>query len=379
MLASTIVVAVLALPVLIPGPASADAISDKRAQAEQITAKLDQLNQRLSMLDEQYNNAQLGLVKAEADISDAQSRVDATNADLERRSGELRSFAVQAYMTGNDTPAFEAVLTSSADEATQKKSYLEAASGSRQDLLDELSSTKQKLAQEVVKLDEAKGQAQGQRDLAAKARDQADAAINEQQQIQSQTQGELATLVQQEQQRQAEAQLAKAKADAAAAQAATQAAAQAAASRPAPPRTSTVPPSTGGSGPAPAPAPAPGGGGAVNGGAAAAIAAARSVLGAPYVWAAAGPNAFDCSGLVMWAWAHGGRSLPHSSAAMYSSTRRIAMSDIQPGDLVFYGTPIHHVALYIGGGQIIHAPHSGSYVQIDSVGYWKDLKGAGRV
>ena len=55
------------------------------------------------------------------------------------------------------------------------------------------------------------------------------------------------------------------------------------------------------------------------------------------------------------------------------------MSSIQPGDLIFYGSPVHHVALYIGGGQIIHAPHTGSYVRIDSVYYWSDVAGAGRV
>ncbi len=103
------------------------------------------------------------------------------------------------------------------------------------------------------------------------------------------------------------------------------------------------------------------------------------MLGAPYVWAAAGPNAFDCSGLVMWAWGKAGRSLPHSSAAMWSSTRHVSLSSLQPGDLIFYGSPVHHVALYIGGGQIIHAPHAGSYVQIASISYWSDIAGAGRL
>jgi cell wall-associated NlpC family hydrolase len=271
-------------------------------------------------------------------------------------------------MTGNDTPAFEAVLTSSADEATQKKSYLEAASGSRQDLLDELASSKAKLADEVSKLDQAQAQAKSQRDVLAKSKDQADAAVQEQIQIKSQVQGELATLVAQEQQRQAAEQLAKAKA-------AADAAARTQAARPAATKVSSVPATIA----RPGSNPTPGGGGAPSSGAAAAIAAARSVLGAPYVWAAAGPNSFDCSGLVMWAWAHGGRSLPHSSAAMYATTRRISVSDLQPGDLVFYGSPIHHVALYIGGGQIIHAPHAGGNVEIASVNYWSDLAGAGRV
>ncbi|MCU1452558.1 MAG: hypothetical protein JWN46_704, partial [Acidimicrobiales bacterium] len=115
-------------------------------------------------------------------------------------------------------------------------------------------------------------------------------------------------------------------------------------------------------------------------GAGAAIAAARSQLGVRYTWGGASPSTgFDCSGLVMWAWAHGGKSLPHSSAAMYAMSRKIPLSQLQPGDLVFYGTPVHHVALYIGGGSIIHAPNRGDVVKISSLYYWSDLVGAGRV
>ena len=104
------------------------------------------------------------------------------------------------------------------------------------------------------------------------------------------------------------------------------------------------------------------------------------MLGVRYTWAGEDPaTGFDCSGLVLWAWAHGGKSLPHSSRMMYSSSQRIPMDQLQPGDLVFYGSPIHHVALYIGGGQIIHSPRTGSYVQVASVHYWSDIAGAGRV
>ncbi|HST65869.1 MAG TPA: C40 family peptidase [Mycobacteriales bacterium] len=104
-----------------------------------------------------------------------------------------------------------------------------------------------------------------------------------------------------------------------------------------------------------------------SGGAATAIAAARSKLGSPYVWAAAGPSAFDCSGLTMYAWGRAGRSLPHSSAMQMSSGTRVSPSALQPGDLVFYGSPVHHVALYVGGGQVIHAPQTGDVVRYASV------------
>ncbi len=104
-----------------------------------------------------------------------------------------------------------------------------------------------------------------------------------------------------------------------------------------------------------------------SGGAATAIAAARSKLGSAYVWAAAGPSVFDCSGLTMYAWGKAGVSLPHSSALQMSSGRRVSASALQPGDLVFYGSPVHHVALYVGGGQVIHAPQTGDVVRYASV------------
>src|SRR5205823_12818538 len=113
-------------------------------------------------------------------------------------------------------------------------------------------------------------------------------------------------------------------------------------------------------------------------GAAAAIAAARSVLGVPYVYAGASPQAgFDCSGLSMWAWAHAGVSLPHSAALQYASLPHADRSQLQPGDLVFFYSPIHHVGMYLGGGSMIHAPHTGSYVQIVPV-YWQYFAGAAR-
>jgi cell wall-associated NlpC family hydrolase len=119
------------------------------------------------------------------------------------------------------------------------------------------------------------------------------------------------------------------------------------------------------------PAPSAGVGGA--------IAAARSQLGVPYRWAGSTPGSgFDCSGLTSWAWARAGRSLPHSSRAQYASLPHVSLDALQPGDLVFFGgRSVNHVGLYIGGGQMIHSPHSGSVVQVASI-YRRGLIGAAR-
>ena len=91
----------------------------------------------------------------------------------------------------------------------------------------------------------------------------------------------------------------------------------------------------------------------------------ESVLGAPYVFGAAGPSSFDCSGLTMWAWAQAGVSLPHSAAAQYASLpARSALDAVQPGDIIYYGNFGPHVAIYVGGGQIVHARHPGPGGQV---------------
>lgn len=91
-------------------------------------------------------------------------------------------------------------------------------------------------------------------------------------------------------------------------------------------------------------------------------------IGKPYEWAADGPGSYDCSGLTMAAWRAAGVSLPHNSSEQYAAVAHISKSDLRPGDLVFYYSPIHHVAIYIGDGHIIHAPRVGEDVQIASIG-----------
>ena len=98
-----------------------------------------------------------------------------------------------------------------------------------------------------------------------------------------------------------------------------------------------------------------------------AVAYAKSKIGDAYVYGAAGPSAFDCSGLTMAAWSQAGVSLPHSSSAQYSSGRHISESELQPGDLVFYYSPISHVGMYIGNGQIVNALNPGAGVRISGL------------
>ncbi|HEY9473160.1 MAG TPA: C40 family peptidase, partial [Mycobacteriales bacterium] len=94
---------------------------------------------------------------------------------------------------------------------------------------------------------------------------------------------------------------------------------------------------------------------------------ALSKLGSPYVWAAAGPDSFDCSGLMLWAWAQAGVALPHYTGDQYNMGTHVGIGELQPGDLVFFYEGLSHVGMYIGGGNVVHAPQPGDVVKIASV------------
>ena len=104
-----------------------------------------------------------------------------------------------------------------------------------------------------------------------------------------------------------------------------------------------------------------------SGRAAAAVQYAMAQVGNAYVYGAAGPSAFDCSGLTMMAWAQAGVGLPHSSSAQFGSGPHVASGDLRPGDLVFYYSPISHVGMYIGNGMIVHAANPGTGVAVASL------------
>ena len=97
--------------------------------------------------------------------------------------------------------------------------------------------------------------------------------------------------------------------------------------------------------------------------AARALALAKGKVGAPYVWGAAGPSAFDCSGLIVWAYKQLGVSLPHSSATLSTMGTPVAKAALQPGDLVFFYSPVSHVGIYAGNGMVLNATQSGEPVQ----------------
>lgn len=107
---------------------------------------------------------------------------------------------------------------------------------------------------------------------------------------------------------------------------------------------------------------------AASGRASSAVAAVRAAVGAPYAWGSAGPGAFDCSGLMVWSYRHAGIALPRTSQAQQHAGQRVPLSQARPGDLVIYRGDASHVGMYVGGGQVVHAPYPGARVRYDPVG-----------
>lgn len=316
--------------------AGADPIGDKRAQAKAIQDQIDANGERISALAEQFNAAQLRLDEAERAVADAQARIDAARAEVARIKHlvELRAASVyQRSVQGRSVTGFD---FDDARNLLTRRHYADTQASSDNDLLDKLAQAQRDLAREKADAERARADAADEQQRIEASRADVEAANGEQQRILEQVNGELQALVQQEAQRRAEEEARRAQAR------------------------------YGGNGngnpelfpnlPPPGPA------------AAAAIDFARAQLGKPYVYAAAGPNSYDCSGLTMAAYGAAGISLPHYSGAQYTSLPHVALDAMQPGDLVFWGAGgSGHVGIYVGNGLMIHAPHTGDVVRIAPV------------
>jgi cell wall-associated NlpC family hydrolase len=354
--------------------ASADQISDLRAQASDLASRIQTLGRQEAALGEQYDADQLAVQALQAKVGQAQNRLAAADSHATKARTALQADAINAYVHGGNNPLTSGGnAVSDATNTLLRAEYVNSLATNQSDAIDQyrLAAVQDQAAKANLQQQTSAAQAEVQQ--VGRDRQAAQATQNQLQGVLNRDTGQIAVLVAQQQAAAAAAAAAAAQAKLQAerlAQQQAQAAAAAAAAR----QVSAPAPASGSNGNANVPqppasltsSPAP----PVGSGASGAVAAAESRVGAPYVWGAAGPDAFDCSGLVMWAYAQVGISLPHFSGAQYADTTHISMADLQPGDLVFPSDPGQHVAMYVGGGDIVEAPYTGATVHVVPMGSW---------
>jgi cell wall-associated NlpC family hydrolase len=311
------------------------AAAPTRAEVEAARAELDALNERLSLLVEEYNVARVKLQAVEGRLAEVRVTMREASATAEAARRALESRAVSAF-TGIGGELDSILGAGSFSEFTDRLEFLGTIAEDDVELAALAERARQEAEWAAGRLERAVEQRTALVErIDAKTTEIRD-AIADQEALVERYEDELARA--QEARRQA------------------------------PEGDLEAPEGDPGGTPPPALSP----------GAQAAIDAAYSALGVPYLWGGSSPSTgFDCSGLTMWAWAHAGVSLPHSSQMQYSALPRVDRSQLQPGDLVFFYSPIHHVGLYIGGGQMIDAPHTGTVVAIRPV-MWDRYVGAAR-
>ena len=336
--------------------ASADpgGVAAKQAQAQQVLAQIQRIDDSMGPAVEAYNLANLKLQKIVGALQENRRQLKVARKNLKFAQASLANRLVAAYTSTQDNSTLSVLLGSTSLEDLLNR--IEAVnSTSRQDasIVHQVASFKAAVRQHRRELQSAHAAQQSVVAEKAAQKQRIQAQLASRRQLLSSIKGEIVRMK--------------------AAEAAQQRILAAAA------RTrlaSADPPPTGGVGVA---AITPEGTTVappnVHGGV---VGIAMRYLGVPYVWGGASPSGFDCSGLVMYVFAQIGVSLPHSSYAMYGMGTPVSYSQLQAGDLVFF-TGASHMGIYIGGGQFIHAPHTGDVVKISSLsGYYASAFVGGR-
>ncbi len=344
-------------------PASADQVSDAQAKAAAISAQLNAAQARIQALTGQVNQADYRLSQLQGQIAASQAQMAKDQQAVTSDQSQLRVQAIADYTSSGTSNTATQLFTSNVNTSGIRSEYSSIATGNVTSTIDRLHTAQTQLAATQSSLEQQTSQAQSERNSLTSSESQASDLAAQDKSTLASVDATIQALV-------AQKQAAAAAAAAAAAQAAfnqkvQQAkAAQAQAQQP---TTQSGGSSSGGS--------SSSGGGTVTApsapppplppGAAGAVAAAEREIGVPYVWGGTTPAGFDCSGLVMWAYAQVGISLPHYSGAQYDDTTHISMADIEPGDLLFYGPGgSDHVAMYVGGGTDGRGPlHRGQRVE----------------
>jgi cell wall-associated NlpC family hydrolase len=340
--------AIVGLLVLASGATADPTVDSKRAEARAAMDQIEQMDIKLEKVIQQYDYQSMKLDRTKAQLDRTKAALEVARRSLNRARHTLALRVIDVYQEqssdANSTVAILFQATSIQDmidrvEAAQRISDHDA------QVVGQVKDLRNRTAAQAARLQKIETRQQALVNSIASQKSTIQSQIAERKAYVKKVRNEIASLVAaQERQRRLLNQQARARV------------------------------STWESNPPP-PSPGPVSSSSVG---AAVVQAAMTRLGAPYVWGAAGPTSFDCSGLVVWSFAQVGMSLPHSSYSQMAGGVLVGYNQLEPGDLVFfYGGG--HVGIYVGGGQFIHAPHTGTVVQINTLaGYGGGLTAARR-
>lgn len=365
-----------------------ETIETKREDARRLVTEIEELGARASAVVEEYRLAEEQLGRADADLFATRRRVEELRREHEEAQRAAEARVVRIYQGGGAPTPLSFVDAGSVQELGLRRKY--AATIARRDRADlqRLDDASDRLADEEERSRRQRDElAERERDLRTK-RDEVAAATSEREAALAAAQGEIAELVeaerqrrQAEEERRAREELARRRAAAeeearrrAAATTTTVAAPTAAPGTSSGGEAATTTTTTGATNPPPARS---GSAPPVHPNAQVAVQTALDQIGKPYQWGGNGPDSFDCSGLTSFAWRAAGVTLPRSSRLQKAALPPVGIDEVQPGDLLFYGDPVHHVGLYVGDGEMVNAPFTGATVRLDSI-FRRDFNGAGR-
>jgi cell wall-associated NlpC family hydrolase len=344
---------VAALVAAVPG--FADRIQDKKAEAQRVLGEINQLDRDLGKAVEAYDASTIKLQHITHELTVNRHEFRVARGNLTQAQKRLANRLREIYMSGQSDSTVDVLLGAhSLDDVINRLDTANRVSGQDEQVLHQVriyrhdvevrgaALRRAHLAQQQVVAQRAAAKANIENGLADRKR------------LLSSIKGEIQRLQAEEAARQALL-----AAQARARLIAQQQAAQARINQTVVGVTTTAPSPTGDTTTAPTTVAPPSHYGGVVG-------VAMAQLGKPYVWGAAGPDVFDCSGLVVYSYAQVGVSLPHSSFALWNAGVYVSEDQLQPGDLVFFDG-LGHVGIYIGGGQFIHAPHTGDVVKISNL------------
>jgi cell wall-associated NlpC family hydrolase len=365
-------VTVAAVAAAAPSPAYGQ-VDAKRAEAAALKEKLTEQGRKLSLADEEFNKARVERQRVAAQASAARDEVVAAERRWKTLRSQLASRVRHLYKHPG-APIDAWLGATSVSDLARKQKFGSSVLTADTELVLETERARQTVLARAKRLDGVEAVAQGKERAMAGRRAEVAGAVAEQRELLDQVTDEIAQLMEEQRQRELE-------------EARRLAAAQQAANNDdADPAPAAIGDDDEADAPEPGASGSPGTPGdpdagasppPVKSGAGTAVATAAAQIGKPYEWAAEGPDSFDCSGLTMYAWEKAGVSLVHSSQAQYASLPHVPRDKLQPGDLVFFGSPIHHVGIYEGGGIMINAPETGANVRRDSIGR-ADYAGAAR-